>query len=156
MGILALWYARALAEGYVMMWCHRDTFTIWVMASSLVFAAAGTFIVRHDTTSPFLALYAFIHVPMAYAAASTGFWSAAGAPLRHGVLVSLAGSMCGVVGYAIMQARVPESLLPGKFDIWGHSHQWWHILTIVGPLICQYAGRELLSFRLDSNSFCTI
>lgn len=29
------------------------------------------------------------------------------------------------------QSRVPESLYPGRFDIWGHSHTWWHILVVL-------------------------
>jgi adiponectin receptor len=28
-----------------------------------------------------------------------------------------------------LQRRVPESLYPGAFDIWGHSHTIWHVFV---------------------------
>ena len=30
-----------------------------------------------------------------------------------------------------LQARVPERLSPGSFDIWGSSHQIFHILVVL-------------------------
>lgn len=30
------------------------------------------------------------------------------------------------------QIRLPEAWRPGKFDIWGHSHQIFHVLMAVG------------------------
>jgi adiponectin receptor len=35
-----------------------------------------------------------------------------------------------VSGAAIYAARVPEKLYPGKFDIWGSSHQIFHVLVV--------------------------
>lgn len=32
------------------------------------------------------------------------------------------------------QARVPERLRPGKFDIWGSSHQIFHVLIILAAM----------------------
>jgi adiponectin receptor len=31
---------------------------------------------------------------------------------------------------AVYVFRVPERWWPGRFDIWGHSHQWWHVLVV--------------------------
>ena len=30
-----------------------------------------------------------------------------------------------------MQARVPERYAPGKYDIWGSSHQIFHVLVVL-------------------------
>ena len=31
-----------------------------------------------------------------------------------------------------LQFRIPERLAPGKFDIWGSSHQFFHIAVLCG------------------------
>jgi adiponectin receptor len=36
-----------------------------------------------------------------------------------------------ILGAAIYAARVPEKLSPGKFDIWGSSHQIFHVLVVL-------------------------
>ena len=43
--------------------------------------------------------------------------------LLQGVLYSL--------GAAIYAARVPERWFPGSFDIWGSSHQIFHVLVLI-------------------------
>ena len=36
-----------------------------------------------------------------------------------------------VAGAAIYAARVPEKWSPGRFDIWGSSHQIFHVLVVL-------------------------
>jgi adiponectin receptor len=36
------------------------------------------------------------------------------------------------VELTILQIRMPEAWRPGQFDIWGHSHQIFHVLMAVG------------------------
>mmetsp|Transcript_6879 Transcript_6879/g.8863 ORF Transcript_6879/g.8863 Transcript_6879/m.8863 type:complete len:316 (+) Transcript_6879:72-1019(+) len=155
-GIVALWYARALCEGYVLLFCS-GLWYYWAILTTIVFVISTIEIVRSHSTVLFLPLYAFIHIPIIYLATfEDAFWSVEGTPLyslgeslRNAVALTLIGSMCGVVGYGIMVTKVPESLWPGKFDYWFHSHQWWHVLTAVGPVICMEAGRSMLAARLD-------
>jgi adiponectin receptor len=42
-------------------------------------------------------------------------------------------------GLAIYASKFPEKCLPGKFDIWGHSHQIWHLCVLSG-IIFTYLG----------------
>ncbi|XP_034021159.1 membrane progesterone receptor epsilon-like [Thalassophryne amazonica] len=35
---------------------------------------------------------------------------------------------------ALNITKVPERLAPGRFDIWGHSHQWFHCCTFLSIL----------------------
>lgn len=35
-------------------------------------------------------------------------------------------------GVTMFVARLPERLSPGRFDVWGHSHQLHHICAVVG------------------------
>lgn len=39
------------------------------------------------------------------------------------------------LGVYIYANKIPEKWWPGKFDIWGHSHQIWHILVVLGSLV---------------------
>mmetsp|Transcript_51680 Transcript_51680/g.103748 ORF Transcript_51680/g.103748 Transcript_51680/m.103748 type:complete len:386 (+) Transcript_51680:122-1279(+) len=233
-GILTLWLARALCEGYVLLACLPfEVWTCWAVACVGVFsAAAWAMLTARAGTGLFLPLFAFIHLPLLLAAAfEDAFWlrepgegdgeasggSGVGGPtavlkmanlvavfpsssigssssgvggsltegwgwgpvgavaggaevrelgdlLREGVALTLYGSACGVVGYAVMVAKVPERWFAptslsstttggahpgsGLFDLWLHSHQWWHVLTIVGPVLCLEAGRTLLHARV--------
>ena len=36
-----------------------------------------------------------------------------------------------ITGAALYAARVPEKWAPGRFDIWGSSHQIFHILVVL-------------------------
>jgi hypothetical protein len=33
--------------------------------------------------------------------------------------------------FFLSQARIPERLAPGSFDIWGSSHQIFHVLVVM-------------------------
>ncbi|KAI9163085.1 mPR-like GPCR protein [Paramyrothecium foliicola] len=39
-----------------------------------------------------------------------------------------------LLGCVFFGTNFPESWKPGKFDIWGSSHQWFHILVVLGAL----------------------
>uniref|UniRef100_W5LGL4 Progestin and adipoQ receptor family member 9 n=1 Tax=Astyanax mexicanus TaxID=7994 RepID=W5LGL4_ASTMX len=39
-----------------------------------------------------------------------------------------------VVSAVFNISKIPERLSPGKFDIWGHSHQWFHCCTFLSIL----------------------
>ena len=40
-----------------------------------------------------------------------------------------------VAGAAIYAARVPERWRPGAFDVWGNSHQVFHIFVLVAAVV---------------------
>lgn len=42
-------------------------------------------------------------------------------------------------GLAIYASKYPEKACPGKFDLWGHSHQIWHLCVLSG-IIFTYLG----------------
>lgn len=46
---------------------------------------------------------------------------------------------CCVIGVFLFVNRIPERWNPGGFDIFGHSHQWWHI-CIVLAILCHLVG----------------
>ncbi|KAI8869783.1 HlyIII-domain-containing protein [Ramicandelaber brevisporus] len=52
------------------------------------------------------------------------------------VLASLGSYLIGVLIYAF---QFPEKQWPGRFDVWGHSHQWWHLAVVGGIFFHYYA-----------------
>ncbi|SJM85835.1 related to ADIPOR-like receptor IZH2 [Zygosaccharomyces bailii] len=47
--------------------------------------------------------------------------------------VSLEGFLY-IFGAFLYGARFPERVAPGKFDVWGHSHQLFHVLVVIAAL----------------------
>jgi len=54
------------------------------------------------------------------------------------------------LGFFFYSSRIPEKWYPGKYDIWLHSHQLWHVCVFLaafaweGSLINAYQAREAL------------
>ncbi|KAI9223004.1 hemolysin-III related-domain-containing protein [Blastocladiella britannica] len=51
-------------------------------------------------------------------------------------------------GAVIYATKVPERWIPGAFDRWGHSHQWWHLCVVAAALVHFHAARELMAWRI--------
>ncbi|KAF2226798.1 hemolysin-III related-domain-containing protein [Elsinoe ampelina] len=49
-----------------------------------------------------------------------------------GVQWYLAEGVSLLLGVGLFVGRLPERLSPGSFDIWGHSHQLFHVAAVVG------------------------
>jgi predicted membrane channel-forming protein YqfA (hemolysin III family) len=71
---------------------------------------------------------------------------------------------CIAIGFAFYVSYVPEILFPGalcvclpacvhglslcaagRFDIYGHSHQWWHLFALLGFVWCDACLLRLCS-----------
>ncbi len=35
------------------------------------------------------------------------------------------------LGFMFFHFKIPERWIPGKVDIWGHSHQFWHLCFVL-------------------------
>ncbi|CAB4255559.1 similar to Saccharomyces cerevisiae YOL002C IZH2 Plasma membrane protein involved in zinc homeostasis and osmotin-induced apoptosis [Maudiozyma barnettii] len=44
-----------------------------------------------------------------------------------------------ILGASLYGGRFPEKIKPGRYDMWGHSHQIFHILVVVAAL-CHFTG----------------
>jgi len=49
-----------------------------------------------------------------------------------------------LLGFVFYLSKFPERLCPGTFDIWGHSHQWWHICVAGAALIWENTLHDAL------------
>ncbi|QLG74405.1 hypothetical protein HG535_0G02880 [Zygotorulaspora mrakii] len=65
------------------------------------------------------------------------------------------GGIFYILGAFLYGIRFPERLAPGKFDIWGHSHQLFHLLVVIAAL-CHLCGvvksYELVHLKLATNA----
>lgn len=58
--------------------------------------------------------------------------------LRIQVKWVLLGGIFYITGAVLYGVRFPEKYAPGKYDIWGHSHQLFHVLVVVAALCHLY------------------
>jgi len=60
-----------------------------------------------------------------------------------------------VIGAALYAMRIPERFFPGKFDIWLHSHQIFHVFVVCAALVHYHGVTELALHRIN-DSQCEI
>jgi len=53
-----------------------------------------------------------------------------------------------VLGAIVYASRIPERWFPGKCDIWGHSHQLFHLLVIAAAFVHYHGISEMAMHRL--------
>nr|CAI5839209.1 unnamed protein product [Callosobruchus analis] len=53
-----------------------------------------------------------------------------------------------IVGAMFYALRVPERWFPGKFDIWFHSHQIFHVFVLVAALVHYHGISEMAMYRV--------
>lgn len=80
-------------------------------------------------TTMFLLLGASGVIPMSYAALRFGIPQA---NLQMGWCYIILEGIFYLVGATVYAARVPERWWPGRFDLVGASHQWFHVLVLCG------------------------
>ena len=59
--------------------------------------------------------------------------------------------LCGAIIFA---TRVPERWAPGKFDVWGHSHQLFHVAIVAAAAVHYRGVRVLLAWRDTVGGLC--
>jgi adiponectin receptor len=57
------------------------------------------------------------------------------------------GTVCAGQGVALFVLRFPERLSPGRFDLWLHSHNLFHMLVVAGAVLHYHASLVLLRWR---------
>ena len=59
-----------------------------------------------------------------------------------------------IIGSAVYTTRVPEKLKPGKFDIWGSSHQIFHVLVAIATFVHFVGIWQAFEFHYQHNRQC--
>ena len=61
----------------------------------------------------------------------------------------LAGMLMAATGALLYITALPEAWFPGQFDIWGHSHQLWHICIFVFTVIDIHVTSDMANQRIN-------
>lgn len=141
-------------------YCYPALKLVYGVVIGAIFSTAGYFITRSwfgnkEHTFFRIMTYALVSltgiVPSAHWALLNGFDSEIVSIFlpRIGLLYLFAG--VGVFFYVTM---IPESLIPGKFDIFGHSHQVWHMFSAL-VFIVGHQTQQLLFLYVTSHP-CTV
>ncbi|VDD85392.1 unnamed protein product [Enterobius vermicularis] len=59
-------------------------------------------------------------------------------------------------GFFFYASMVPERFKPGVFDIFGSSHQWWHMLIFAAMFFWFRSGIDLLTFYRTLDTDCPV
>ena len=156
--IACLLAARAALEGYLLLYCRRDLLAAWAAVGACVYGGLGGAAVAWNRPDALAPLFLALHVPLAGFFATE--WPRLPSRARRLALPAIRrlvlGSLSGVAGFVVRATHVPERWIPRKTqdvslfcDIFGASHQWWHVFTMVGPLLAQAGNARLFAFRVS-------
>jgi predicted membrane channel-forming protein YqfA (hemolysin III family) len=53
------------------------------------------------------------------------------------------------LAFFIYITKVPERFCSGKFDYFGHSHQWWHVFVVAALYYWHCTGMVYLEYRFN-------
>ncbi|EWC47923.1 hypothetical protein DRE_02805 [Drechslerella stenobrocha 248] len=84
---------------------------------------------------------------------SVGKLGWADACIKIGAQWYLAEGLALLIGVGFFVGRFPERLWPGVFDVWGHSHQLFHICAVAGTAFHTMALVTGYSYR-RANPYC--
>ncbi|KAI9319932.1 pPR-type GPCR protein [Dichotomocladium elegans] len=125
--------------------CHHTLHVVYlIVITTLGLLTTAVVLLRHFRTPAyrwmrtglFLALGLFGVVPTLHGVWLYGLWSALDT-LSLGYLIVMALSYIG--GALIYALRIPERWYPGKVNIWGASHQIFHICVLIA-VFAHYLG----------------
>ncbi|TPX59883.1 hypothetical protein PhCBS80983_g02144 [Powellomyces hirtus] len=92
-------------------------------------------------------------VPLAHALTKYGYHMTRHA-LSSGALIS--SGVIYFIGAVVYTARVPERWAPGKFDIWFHSHQIFHVLVVAAAVVHYFGVVEQQRWWHTHNHQCAL
>ncbi|CAK4078439.1 unnamed protein product [Aphanomyces euteiches] len=151
-GILLLMMGTAVPMLYYTFYCDVFVRNLYV-GMAFFFGATGfcvSFTAAFRTvTSLRIAVFmsivmACVVVPLTHLLLTDGWHHPRVYMMLGPLLSSLPFNLPGVVFYA---SRFPERISPGRFDIWGSSHQWWHLCVVVAGILYYQQTLELHAWR---------
>ncbi|CAG8439644.1 10898_t:CDS:2 [Ambispora gerdemannii] len=137
-------------------WNRCDYIGIVALIVSIVVAIAPTFRspeFRWFRTGLFLSMGLSAIFPIAHAIALYGFHLSFDVISLKYMLVM---GLFYVAGAVIYGFRVPERWFPGKFDIWGSSHQIFHVFVVSAALVHYHGVMSAMSYWHERNHECKV
>ena len=139
-GICILALGGGSSLNYYALYCnHAARWAYWGLNLGSAVAAAVTLFdtggggskMRTLRGGVFSLLAVSAMLPLFHSAGSLGWKRAC---VEIGAQWYVAESVSLLIGVCLFVGRLPERLRPGSFDIWGHSHQLFHICAVIGTV----------------------
>jgi predicted membrane channel-forming protein YqfA (hemolysin III family) len=138
---------------YYAFWCDPGHLKFYTLTITFIFAIAMLLHVPSFNVNSnvkmlvFVAWAAYGVVPTVHWAIHMGWFES---PLVCLLLPRVVG-MYVISGSAffIYITKVPERFCSGKFDYFGHSHQWWHVFVVAALYYWHCTGMVYLEYRFN-------
>lgn len=75
--------------------------------------------------------------------------------VRNALVLDLLMAASYLLAAFMFSSRIPEKWYPGKFDLWFHSHQIFHVFVVLGCFLHYLAALELVRWR-DASGGCAL
>ncbi|KAJ3665493.1 hypothetical protein Zmor_000986 [Zophobas morio] len=138
---------------YYAFWCDPGHLKFYLFTVTVIFAIAmGLHIPSFNVNANvkmmvFVAWAAYGVVPTLHWAIHMGWFES---PIVCLLLPRVIGMyMITGTAFCIYITKVPERFCSGKFDYFGHSHQWWHILVLAALYYWHCTGMIYLDYRFN-------
>ena len=153
LGILSLWFSRVLLEGHLVWWCERDAFTNLLLLSIAAFLIFSPIVLYNVNIKGFGPLFLIVHIPIVSMTISL-LWTSYELSVLLYMCYSISGTICAFVAFYIYANKIPEVYKPGQYDLLGHSHNYWHFFTWLGPTLVLIGFDHMLNYRVLSGFQC--
>jgi adiponectin receptor len=153
LGILLLWFSRVLLEGHLVWWCERDMFSNLMVISIVFFLICSPIILYKMQIFAFGPLFIVVHTPIASMIISM-LWNSYDGLILTYMIYSISGTVCAFIAFYLYFNKIPECWSPGKYDLFGQSHNYWHFFTWLGPTLVLFGFDSLLKYRVLSGFKC--
>ncbi|CAD5224928.1 unnamed protein product [Bursaphelenchus xylophilus] len=165
-GISAGLLGMYLGGIYTSFYCFNNALQTYLSALSGIFALALYIPAKHDSISSKIRGTRIGYLHLTYMAiTSFGLYPTFHWVQLHGGFGNSHVStwfpsivvMFGLVGlgFVFYATLIPERFYPGKFDLVGCSHQWWHLLILAAMIYWNEAGIQLLTYYHSMPRLCS-
>ncbi|KAI0390503.1 mPR-like GPCR protein [Xylariaceae sp. FL0594] len=140
-GIVVLTLGSFVSGVYVAFWCESAERRIyWAMIASLAAVSAVVMVAPHFQGPRWRTFRLSVFVvtglsglaPIVHGICKFGFAQMA---RQSGLPYYLAEGGLFLIGAVTYASRFPERIKPGAFDIWGSSHQIFHVLVVIATVV---------------------
>jgi adiponectin receptor len=141
LGIVLVMWGTGMSNVYFSFYCQPAIRNAYFLLTTATVVGCGIFTLRPKFRQPsyrtmrflmYLFLGASLFMPIVHGLVKFG-WE------RLDEMTGLESFFgLGVInfsGSAVYAARIPERWFPRKFDLLGHSHNWMHVLVLLGALV---------------------
>ncbi|XP_071051527.1 progestin and adipoQ receptor family member 3 isoform X2 [Onthophagus taurus] len=138
---------------YYAFWCEQYWRTFYMFTVSLIFAGAMLLQLPKFNISSNVKTLVFILWAL-YGVIPTIHWTIRSGGLASPVVRLLLPRVMGMYGisglaFLVYITKIPERFFAGKFDYFGHSHQWWHIIIVMALYYWHSSGILYLEYRMN-------